>query len=125
MSLRSHITPDMRAILEVIDADDTDPYDIPTLTPILADAMEECGHPWADAMREIAERGNRPYCASSAPGGRWGWRAIYPDEGDTEWAVSLVLYETLDAASHLDWKGYRLPSTALLALAKAVTEVPE
>lgn len=118
--LRTHITPDMRDILEAIDSVD-DPYDIPELTPILADAMEECGHPWAAAMREIAREGKRPYSGCEGTEGRWGWRALWVGEAPIEWAIHRDRHARLEP-NREKWKAYHCASMALLALAKAMTE---
>lgn len=128
----TELTQDMKSILAVIDGSpaaaaipawpmlDSDPEFV-VLAGILADAMEESGHPWAAGMRRVHAGGHRPFCAFGLNSA--AWRSPIDDEPVCDWIVPRSAYDRLSGHS-LQWeyKVYPKASVALLELARAFTE---
>lgn len=125
------ITADMRSILDAIDRSpavaalpttaylSSDPEFV-ELAGILADAMEECGHPWTAGMRRVHAGGHRPYCAM----GGAAWRFPIDIEQVRDWIIPKSIYDRLQSDwMQWEYKVYSKASAAILALAEAMTEV--
>lgn len=115
---RTLLSPDVRDLLEAIDAMD-DPYEIPTLTPILADAMEEQGHPHAAGMRLVCSGRHRPFYGILGA----SWRSPYNGEPIRDWIIPQSVYDRLHGHSmQWEYKVYSRASESVLELARAFTE---
>lgn len=114
----NELTPDMHSLLALIDAGPAS-RSIPETVDILADAMEESGHPWAQGMRQVALGNHRPFTGWTSG---CAWR--HPiDDPVGDWVVPQSVYDALRGHS-LQWeyKVYSKASESILALARAFNE---